>query len=1041
MRLVLKTEADPAGEISLSGEVIRVGKDPAQCHLCFEPVRWPGVAPLHAEFRVVNSVCYLFDLRTGQGTFADGKLITQSVPVRIGSRIQFGVSGPQVTVAHLELVDSMPPPPREQGKIRLAPAPNKSRRALTKPAYIEVAGDVPVNVRRLELNKDVVRFGRAPELDLVFDVAASFISRTHAEVRRTPDGYVLSDLDSYNGTLLNGKRITGPRLLRNGDAIQLGVRGPLLRFQQASGLRLPAPHPQPPAPPPPAELTGTVTQVRLASPAGLPLPEVTGREPIQVLTFDGRPSYVVGRAPGSDLRLDGLQISKRHATLTVLGSQVMVEDNASTNGVYINGARLSGKATVGPRDVVQIGPFVLNVEAARGVEVFDTRARLRVDSVGLTKVVPNDSGTVKLLDNISLTIQPNEFVGLLGPSGAGKSTLIDALNGMRPASAGQVFINHLDLYQNLDWLKQSIGYVPQDDIIHRELSVHRTLYYVARLRLSEDVSETEVDSIIGEVLDVTGLAERRHVPVARLSGGQRKRVSVAVELLTKPSVIYLDEPTSGLDPATEEKIMVLFRQIADSGHTVVMTTHAMENVRLFDKVVVLMRGKLVFYGAPSEALAYVGASSFKDLYDKLEEPTARPAALSAPPAASQTDEQRTHERQVAQANEEVAEAWKQRFEQTPQYEQNVRQPQSGMPLLKPAPPPPRQRATLRNSVAQWATLSRRYAEVLWRDRSNLLILLGQAPIIAFLTYLAVNADSPRDFLYFILSLVPVWFGSSIAAREIIRERPIYKRERMVNLNLLPYVGSKLGVLTVIVVLQCLLLFGTLKLFTVFGLLKLPTLYAGLPHLLIMALTGMVGVALGLLVSACVKTSEMATSLVPLLLIPQILFCGLTGIPTGAGKAAGLLMPVTWSFDEMKRLSARDVAVLRGRDEGAEPAFNNEGRGLYKQIRYETERALEEKEREINGYQAEQEEKVRQLRAEMEDQQRRAAGRARRPRASREPDPPPGRAAVSYVPDDLSGYVDFLHPLGGIWLNPLILLLMFLGLTSATIGVLRVQDVS
>ena len=1042
MRLVFKSE-DLPGDTSLTGESIRVGHDASQCRLCFDPARWPTVARLHAEFRVVNSVCYLFDLRTGESTFVDGKMITQSVPVRIGTRIQFGVSGPQVVVSHIELVGSMPPPhAQEPAKIKLPASMGKSKRGPAKPAFIEVAGDEPVNVRRLELNKEVVRFGRAPELDLVFDVAASYISRTHAEVRRTPDGYVLNDLGSFNGTLLNGRRITGSRLLRDADAIQLGLRGPLLRFHQSDGLRLPAPRALPAAPERRVDLSATVTRVRPYDQPATPRPEVNGREPIHVMTFDGKPSYVIGRAPESDLRLDGLQISKRHATLTVVGTHVAVEDNASTNGVYVNGLRLLSRTTVGPHDIIQIGPFELRVDASRGVEVFDTRARMRVDSVGLTKVVPDGSGkeSVKLLDNISLTIQPNEFVGLLGPSGAGKSTFVEALNGMRPASAGQVLVNNLDLYQNLGWLKQSIGYVPQDDIIHRELTVYRTLYYVARLRLSDDVSVAEVDSIIGEVMDVTGLTERRHVPVAQLSGGQRKRVSVAVELLTKPSIIYLDEPTSGLDPATEEKIMLLFRQIADSGHTVVMTTHAMENVRLFDKVIVLMQGKLVFYGTPSEALAYVKASSFKELYDKLEEPVSRQlAGLHSPATGASPDEQQSHKRRLAQAREDASETWKQRFRQTPQYEQNVHQPQSGLPQLKPMPPPRKRRAVLRNSLSQWLMLSRRYAEVLGRDRFNLFILFGQAPVIAFLTYLAVGANGPRDFLYFILSLVPVWFGTSVAAREIIRERPVYKRERMVNLGLLPYVGSKLGVLASIVSLQCLLLFGTLKFFTYFGWLKLPGLYGGMPQLLVMTLTAMVGIALGLLVSACVKTSETATSLVPLLLIPQILFCGLTGVPGGINKTAGALMPATWSFDEMKRLSARHVNVLRGKDEGAEPAFNNEGRGLYKQVRHESERAVEDKEREIDEYKAGQEERLRRARAEMEAQQRRPAARPRR--TDPEPDPPPGKTAVSYVPEDLSDYVDFLHPWGGLWLDPSILCLMFLGLTAATVGVLRAQDVS
>jgi len=238
---------------------------------------------------------------------------------------------------------------------------------------------------------------------------------------------------------------------------------------------------------------------------------------------------------------------------------------------------------------------------------------------------------------------------------------MDSLNGMRPASSGSVLVNNLDLYHHLESLKQSIGYVPQDDIIHRELTVYRTLYYVARLRLSRDISRKDIDQVVNEVMDITGLSERRDVPISQLSGGQRKRVSIAVELITKPSVIFLDEPTSGLDPATEEKVMKLFRQIAESGRTVILTTHAMENVKLFDKLVVLMRGKLVFYGKPEEALTHCGAESFKDLYDKLEAPI--------------FDRLRTNGNvNKDQIAEQVAEEWKKRFLQTEQYRVNVETP-------------------------------------------------------------------------------------------------------------------------------------------------------------------------------------------------------------------------------------------------------------------------------------------------------------------------------------------------------------------------------
>ena len=339
------------------------------------------------------------------------------------------------------------------------------------------------------------------------------------------------------------------------------------------------------------------------------------------LVFGGKNELIIGREDASDIKLDGLQISNRHARLLQTSSGIAIEDLGSTNGVFVNEKKIT-KQNVSPTDSVYIGSFLIKIDNQRNISVFDTRSKTRIDSINITKDVKNRSGggTLRLLDNISLSIKPNEFVGLLGPSGAGKSTFMDALNGMRPASGGSVLINNLDLYEHLDSIKQSIGYVPQDDIIHRELTVFRTLYYVAKLRLSRDVSRKEINQIIEEVMDVTGLTERRNVPINQLSGGQRKRVSIAVELITKPSVIFLDEPTSGLDPATEEKIMKLFRQIAESGRTVILTTHAMENVKLFDKIVLLMRGKLAFYGKPDEALKHLGAESFKDLYDKLEEP-------------------------------------------------------------------------------------------------------------------------------------------------------------------------------------------------------------------------------------------------------------------------------------------------------------------------------------------------------------------------------------------------------------------------------------
>jgi ABC-type multidrug transport system ATPase subunit len=586
-----------------------------------------------------------------------------------------------------------------------------------------------------KIAKPTVWLGRDPDCDIVFDASAATVSRRHAEIRIEGRDYLIIDNNSFNGSLVNGQRITAPVPLYDRDEIQLGMGGPVLRFS-APALAVPAG----------GELAGQRTAADagggvssktmvVSLDKGLAVPQASDSGEPQLLMsvgFGEKGTVTIGRDEGNDICLDGLQISKRHAKFTLSGGDALVEDLGSTNGIYVNGSRVTRGVTT-PADAVQIGSFQLKLDSAGRISVFDTRAKTRIDAVNITRDIRSRGAKLRLLDGISLSIRPNEFVGMLGPSGAGKSSLIEALNGVRPATAGNVLINNLDLYRHFDSLKQAIGYVPQDDIIHRELTVYRTLYYVAKLRLSRDVSRTEIRRIIDEVLDVTGLSERRNVPVHQLSGGQRKRVSIAVELITKPSVIFLDEPTSGLDPVTEDRIMRLFRQIAESGRTVVMTTHAMENVRLFDKIVLLMRGKVVFYGTPDDALAHLGASSFKELFEKLEAPV-------------ETGVREHGEANRAGLVEKTAEGWKQKFHATPQYQELIAKPLKELGSLQPGGGKKRRRLGIFGAIGQWLTLSRRYLEVLFRDKLNLFILFAQAPVIALLTFLVMGRDQPRDFV-------------------------------------------------------------------------------------------------------------------------------------------------------------------------------------------------------------------------------------------------------------------------------------------------------
>lgn len=1071
-------------------QTLKIGRDPQRCDFVFDLSRWPMVSRLHAEIRLEADRGYLTDCGSTHGTFINGQRITAPAEIAPGTRIQFGAQGPILQVESIAaepatpdfsqtLVDSaahrqkallsnaqlsapaqtpkvsapppvpaavVPPPPA-------AKAPPQTLRQLPQsaPLLIFESATPAQSVRQVLLTRESTLLGRDPSADIEIDAAAAAVSRHHAEIRRQADGtFLITDLKSFNGTLLNQQRIAQPEKLKHGDHVRLGAAGPSFRFVDPSQPAL-AGLPKPTKILPEIAFSEsaildsdeaekghqTIIYRSGTLPGPQPITDGSGAQLLLQRAFNGKQQLSVGREPDNDIQLDGLVISKHHARFINTAQGVWVEEAASTNGVYVNGGRISGRQPVTGRDTVQIGPFLLRADPLTGVAVFDTRAKTRIDAIGITETVqrPSGQGSKKLLDDISLAIAPNEFVGLLGPSGAGKSTLMNALNGVRRTANGRVLINNLELYQHLDSLKQGIGYVPQEDIIHRQLTVYRTLYYVARLRLSRDVTRSEVDQIISEVLDVTGLSARRDMLVSQLSGGQRKRVSIAVELITKPSVIFLDEPTSGLDPATEQRIMNLFRQIAESGRTVILTTHSMENVRLFDKVVLLMGGKLIFYGTPSEALKFIGAANFIDLFNKIEEPVdAEMAKLAQLPANAKALEQRAQEARGAEIADVVAEDWRRKFNATDLYAKYIAAPLKQVQNeSRKANPPPRRHSVV-DALLQWMTLLKRYIEVLASDKGNLFILFCQAPIIALLTYLVVGKNDPRDFPYFILALVAIWFGTSVAAREIVKERPIFRRERMVNLGLLPYLGSKLVVLSLIVGLQATLLFGTLKILHFANIMYLPGILFGIPQLLVLTLTGIVGIALGLFISAIVKTSEVATSLVPLILIPQILFAGLTAVPTGMARLLGAAMPATWSFDEMKRLSTLDTLKA----EGSDPNGKNEGLGLLEHTRKLNTRNIENARKEVEDYSKRTSDAVKEHEQKLSASLKSGAASRLNPAGPLTIDSPPAIPKPQDISDDLSNYVSFLHPWGDIALDAVVLALMLMGLIVATLIALRVK---
>jgi len=403
------------GEHSFTGDVIRVGRDPAVCHYFFPQEQWPMVSRKHAEFRLSEGRYLVADASSRFGTFVNGQRITDPVEVRVGSQVQLGTGGPILRVVSIEQAplsrhepagnvravppQSQPMAPSTQKMPTAQPTAPRTAPVRTDPAHLDLIHPDTRQVKRIELNKEITRLGRDPEAEVVIDAAAAVVSRRHAEIKKTGEQFFISDLKSFNGTLVDGKRITETVALFDGDEIQLGVGGPLLRLvdpaHPAPAKRSPgAPSASQPAIPSAfgqiAAMASRQTIVSTGSsslqpttPPGSAQPQLLAR-----LSFDTRPQLSVGRASDNDLRLDGLQISNHHARFTRTNGSVAVEDAGSTNGVYVNGERISGRRPVQLADIIQIGPFVLQADAHQGVAVYDTRSKTRIDCINIAKVVP-----------------------------------------------------------------------------------------------------------------------------------------------------------------------------------------------------------------------------------------------------------------------------------------------------------------------------------------------------------------------------------------------------------------------------------------------------------------------------------------------------------------------------------------------------------------------------------------------------------------------------------------------------------------------------
>ncbi|MFB7053936.1 FHA domain-containing protein [Streptomyces vinaceus] len=712
--------------------------------------------------------------------------------------------------------------------------------------------------------------GRDPLCEVCLDDAR--VSWHHAILRPEGDHWTVEDEDSTNGTWADGHRIhewsvgAGSEL-RFGSAAD-GPRALLLGPAPAAPVAPAAPAPSAPAAPDPQPVG--------ARPSSVSHPSLTGtfRRPTTVRPLPARTAVSIGRAPANDLVIDDLVVSRRHAELRALADGTYeIADLGSHNGTFLNGIR-TDRAPVAEGDVIGIGHTALCLVGDQLQEYVDT-GEVSLDVQELAVAV--DHGRKTLLDRVSFPVGAKCLLAVIGPSGAGKSTLLGALTGLRPADHGTVLYDGRDLYRDYAELRSRIGLVPQDDILHAQLTVRRALTYAAELRFPQDTAQAERQARVDEVIGELGLRERADQPIHSLSGGQRKRVSVALELLTKPSLLFLDEPTSGLDPGMDRSVMHMLRGLADDGRTVIVVTHSVLSLDVCDRLLVLAPGgRIAYFGPPEETLGYFGFDQWPEAFEAFENERDRDWAgeyLASP-------QHRAYVRDAARQ---------------PRQEEERSQAAGFV-----APPPKAQ-----SWGSQLSTLMRRYAAALSADRTFLAIMIAlpfvMGAMARALAGSALTAQTAINALL-ILCVGGVLTGAANAVRELVKERVIYQRERAVGLSRSAYLMSKVLVLGAVTVAQAVVL-------TLVGLYGVDTNAPGgkgvfMPPLveitLAVALLSFTAMMLGLLVSALVRKEEVTMPLLVLLAIVQVVFCGallqLDGVPV-IGQLAWLV-PSRWALGAM-----------------------------------------------------------------------------------------------------------------------------------------------
>ncbi|MGL6201969.1 MAG: FHA domain-containing protein [Lachnospiraceae bacterium] len=601
----------------------------------------------------------------------------------------------------------------------------------------------------------------------------------------------------------------------------------------------------------------------------------------------------IGRSTDNQIVLNHPGISQIHARVEKGEYGFQLYDNHSTNGVMINGQTLTAPRRLKDKDVIQI----LNIQLIfSGTCIYyyqkaSAGIYLKVNNV--SKQVGTGGKCKLILQDVNCEIKGNEFVAIIGGSGAGKSTLMNVISGFDTKFTGKVYCNGVDLISQFQNLKNIIGYVPQEDIIYENLTLKKMLYYTAKLKMPEDMTNTEIKARIDEVLNMVDLAAHQDTYIRKLSGGQKKRASIAVELLADPSLFFLDEPTSGLDPGTEKNLMQTLNSLAKGQNkTVIMVTHTTQNLHLCDKIIFMgPGGRLCFCGNVDQAKQFFGTDDLVNVYNMI--------------AANPEKWQQVQAHKARREDNDI-----------PAQSSNIEAKRTH----RTAP------------LRQLIILIRRYVELVKNDQIRLLILLLQPLIIGALLYVVADDqvfeiyESTKSML-FALSCSAIWIGIFDAIQEVCKERPILKREYMANLKLPCYILSKFLVQTVLGLCQALILT------TVFmKLVGVDQKGIVLDHfyweiLLVVWLTILASIAMGLIISAVVKSGDKAMAAAPFVLIIQLLFSGILFTLEGAGKVISYFTISRWSVEGLGSIAKLNRLDLRLQEDF--PMLEHEAESFFK----------------------------------------------------------------------------------------------------------------